>query len=94
MKQTLTAAGPLAGRLERRNQGIGVWFRNDILDTLTAIDAANWDVAQYIDTPEMRLYRKGYEAAIQAMAAAFGLSYQPRSQRRGQGGDPAAPAES
>jgi len=66
--------------IERRNPGTRVWFRDDILDTLSAVDSANWDVAQHIETSEMQLYRKGYEAAIRATALAFGLSYTPRSQ--------------
>ncbi len=64
---------------ERRTSRPGVWFRDDILDTLAAVDAANWDIAQHIDSREMLLYRMGFEAAIQAVAAAFGLAYQPRS---------------
>lgn len=66
--------------VRRRNDAPGVWYRNDICDALNAVDAANWDIAQHVDTPEMRLYRMGFEAAIQAAAAAFGLSYTPRSQ--------------
>jgi hypothetical protein len=65
--------------LERRNHGAAVWFRDDIMDALAAVDSANWDVAQHIDSPEMRLYRKGYEAAIAAVAMAFGLAYSPPS---------------
>lgn len=62
-----------------KSRGLGVWFKDEIRNTLVALDAANLDIAQHIDTPEMRLYRKGYEAAIQAMAIAFGISYTPAS---------------
>jgi len=55
--------------------GLGVWFRDEIRDTLLAVDIANLDIANSIDTSEMRLYRKGYEAAIRAVATAFGISY-------------------
>jgi hypothetical protein len=65
--------------LERRNRGAAIWFRDDIMDALAAVDSANWDVAQHVDGPEMRLYRKGYEAALAAVAMAFGLAYSPPS---------------
>jgi hypothetical protein len=55
--------------------GLGVWLRDEIEDTLLAVDIANLDIADHIDTPEMRLYRKGYEAAIRSVAAAFGIAY-------------------
>jgi hypothetical protein len=64
---------------QARSRGLGVWFKDEIKNTLLALDAANLDIAQHVDTPEMRLYRKGYEAAIQAMATAFGISYTPVS---------------
>jgi hypothetical protein len=60
----------------------GVWYRDDVCDLLDALDIANADVAQYVPTPEMTLYRAGYEAAITAMALAFGLPYVPPKQRR------------
>jgi len=60
---------------QAKSHGLGVWFKDEIKNTLLALDAANLDIAQHVDTPEMRLYRKGYEAAIQAMAVAFGISY-------------------
>ena len=62
---------------QAKSHGLGVWFKDEIKNTLLALDAANLDIAQHIDTPEMRLYREGYEAAIQAMAIAFGVSYTP-----------------
>jgi len=54
---------------------LGIWFRDEIRDTLLAVDTANLDIANSIDIPEIRLYRKGYEAAIRAVATAFGISY-------------------
>jgi len=62
---------------QARSGGLGVWFRDEIKDILLALDAANLDVAQHVPTSEMQLYRKGYAAAIQAMAAAFGISITP-----------------
>jgi len=64
-------------RAQAKSLGLGVWFKDEIKNTLVALDAANLDIAQHVDTPEMRLYRKGYEAAIQAMAIAFGIAYTP-----------------
>lgn len=55
--------------------GIGVWFRDEIEAIIRAVDVANMDVARHIETPEMRLYRLGYEAAIDALATAFGVGY-------------------
>ncbi len=64
---------------ERRNHGSGVWFPDEIMDALSAVDLANWDISRQIDTPEVRMYRRGYEAAIAAIATTFGLAYYPRS---------------
>ena len=60
---------------KRLSSGIGVWFEQEIENTLQAIDAANLDVAEFVPTQEMRIYRKGYAAAINAVAAALGLNY-------------------
>lgn len=76
--------------IRRRNQSPGVWYRGDVLDILRSVHSANWDIAQHIDTPQMRLYRKGFEAAIEAAATAFGLSYTPPTFPD----DPAAPVAS
>lgn len=66
--------------VEYRNQGLGVWFRDEIQDALIAVDAANWDIAQHLEgADEIKLYRKGFEAALRAVAAVFGLSYSPLS---------------
>jgi len=52
---------------------LNVWFRDDIKNALVAVDSANLDIASVVDTPEVRIYRRGYEAAIRAVAAAFGI---------------------
>ena len=64
---------------ERLDHSAGVWFPNEILNALAAVERANADVAAAVNTPEMALYRRGWEAAIGAMAAAFGLAYYPPS---------------
>jgi len=53
----------------------GIWFVDDIENILVAVDEANLDIARRIDTPEMRVYRLGYEAAVEAIAKAFGITY-------------------
>ncbi len=64
---------------DHSDRGLGIWFRDQIEDALMAVDMANLEVARHIDTPEMRLYRLGYEAAIQAVAAVFGIRYAART---------------
>jgi hypothetical protein len=46
---------------------------------LTAVDTANLDLVSSFDSPEIQIYRKGYAAAIRAVAAAFGVPYSPQS---------------
>ena len=60
---------------ESQRSRLNVWFKDDIQNALSAIDSANADLFQTINTPEMQLYRRGYEAALRAMAEAFGLRY-------------------
>ena len=64
---------------ERLDHSSGVWFPEEILNALAAVERANADVAAAVNTPEMALYRRGWESAIGAMAAAFGLAYYPPS---------------
>jgi len=63
------------------SSGLDVWFKDDIKNTLRAIDSANAEVFKTINTSEMQLYRQGYEAAIRAIAEAFGINYQPPAHR-------------
>lgn len=60
-------------------RGLKVWFRDEIQNALTAVDTANLELMSTIDSPEMEMYRKGYAAAIRALAAAFGLAYAPQT---------------
>lgn len=66
-----------------QSHGLGVWFKDEIKNVLLSLDAANLDIAQNVPTHEMALYRKGYEAAIQAMALAFGISLIPAAIGKG-----------
>lgn len=59
-------------------RGLQVWFRDEIQNALTAVDTANLDLVSSIDSPEIQMYRKGYVAAIRAVAAAFGVPYTPQ----------------
>ena len=59
-------------------RGLQVWFRDEIQNALTAVDTANLDLVSSINTPEIQTYRKGYAAAIRAVAAAFGIPYSPQ----------------
>lgn len=61
-------------------RGLKVWFRDEIQNTLIAIDTANQDLVSNIDSAEIQIYRKGYAAAIRAIAAAFGIPYPPQGQ--------------
>jgi hypothetical protein len=57
--------------------GFSCWFRDDINNALRAIDSASAEVFDLVRTPEMELYRRGYEAALRSMAEAFGIHYTP-----------------
>ena len=65
----------MANNSYHHNSGLSCWFRDDINNALRAIDSASAEVFDVIDTPEMQLYRRGYEAAIRSMAEAFGIHY-------------------
>ncbi len=67
----------MAGNSYYYDSGLNCWFRDDINNALRAIDSANAEVFSLVNTPEMQLYRRGYEAAIRAMAEAFGINYTP-----------------
>lgn len=51
--------------------GLNVWFMEDVARTLAAIREASAEVFDLVTTPEMQLYRMGYEAALRAVAVAF-----------------------
>ncbi len=68
-------------------RGLGIWFRDGIEDILLAIDEANLDMVSRFDTPEMRIYRQGFAAAINAVATAFGIRYAPSQAMAGRAGN-------
>ena len=49
---------------------VRAWFPDEIEALLSAVAMANDDVARAIDTPEMLLYRRGFDAALRAVALA------------------------
>ena len=57
------------------DRGLGIWFRDGIENILLAVDEANLDMVSRFDAPEVRIYRRGFAAAISAVATAFGLQY-------------------
>jgi hypothetical protein len=59
------------------SSGLDVWFKDDIQNTLRSVDLANADLFKTINTPDLQLYRQGYEAAIRAIGEAFGIRYAP-----------------
>ncbi len=61
---------------------LNVWFKDDIQNALRAIDSANAELFSVVNTPELQIYRRGYEAALRAMAEAFGLRYEGASRSR------------
>jgi len=65
----------MAGNSFYYDSGLNFWSRDDINNALRAIDLASAEVFAAIDTPEVQLYRRGYEAAIRAMAEAFGIHH-------------------
>lgn len=64
------------------NSGLNVWFKDDVQNALRAVESANAGLFEIINTPEMQLYRQGYEAALRAVAEAFGIRQEPLTYRR------------
>jgi len=53
-----------------------VFLRDDIENMLKAVDRANASLANYpLLTEEVAIYRAGFIDAMQAVAAAFGISF-------------------
>jgi hypothetical protein len=64
------------------NSGLNVWFKDDVQNALRAVESANAGLFEIISTPEMQLYRQGYEAALRAVAEAFGIRQEPLTPHR------------
>jgi len=50
---------------------VRAWFPDELAAALATVSIANSDIAGAIDTPEMQLYRRGFDAALRALAALF-----------------------
>lgn len=59
--------------MTQRLPSVRTWFPDEIANQLQAVALANSDLADAIDTTEMRLYRRGFDAAMSAVAASFGI---------------------
>lgn len=55
------------------SNNMGIWFEQGILDALRAVSFASNSVTSLVPTPEAKIYQKGFDAAIIAMAHAFGV---------------------
>ncbi len=53
---------------------LDMWFKEDIRNILISINVANADIADYTGDPQLMTYRRGYVAALTAMAACFGIN--------------------
>lgn len=58
-----------------RERDKNIWPKDSIKNTLSAIDTHNLGVVSPYDIPEVKIYRQGFEAAINAMAEAFHIKY-------------------
>lgn len=56
---------------QRRAPSVRTWFPDEVEAILRAVMMANGDLADAISSPEMKLYRRGFDAAVAAIAAAF-----------------------
>lgn len=65
-----------------RSPSIRTWFSDEIENALSAVALANGDVADAIDTPEMTLYQRGFDAALMSLAALFGVNAPDAAQTR------------
>jgi len=60
----------------RSTIGLEIWLKSDVLRILRGVNSANRDIADEINTREMRIYRRGFEAALKATAEAFGIPWE------------------
>ena len=61
--------------IKHSDVGLGIWFRDDIRNILqSTCDATLGVLANVPENPAARAYRAGFENAIVAVAAAFGLT--------------------
>ena len=56
-------------------QGLRAYFRADIIGALDAVNLSTAAIADHIDTPEMAMYRLGFDTALRAVAVTFGIDW-------------------
>ena len=66
---------------------VRTWFSDEIANILQAVAMSNGDIADAVDTPEMRIYKRGFDAALNAIAAAIGIDPPRRPSRNTITGD-------
>jgi hypothetical protein len=65
--------------------GLEMWFRDDVRNMLLSLSVSSALAGQWSEDPQLAAYRAGYQAAIGAVAVAFGLSpgaVSPQAQAR------------
>lgn len=65
-----------------RTPSVRTWFPDEVSNILQSVLSANSDLADAIDTPEMALYRRGFDAAIASISIAFGIDIPQRTGRQ------------
>lgn len=72
--------------ITNRSPSVRTWFPDEIENAMNAVALANGNVADAINTTEMRLYQRGFDAALISLAALFGVdapgAVQARQTRR------------
>jgi hypothetical protein len=60
-----------------------IFFREDIRSLLCSVDRANAALAVHLPTTQVAIYRAGFVAALEAVAAAFDVRLDVRAHRYG-----------
>lgn len=53
--------------------GVEIWFKDDIRNILLSVNASSADAAQWAEATHIVAYRRGYQAALCAVALACGI---------------------
>ena len=64
-----------------RPPSVRTWFSDELANILQAVAMSNGDIADAVDTTEMRFYKRGFDAALSAVAAAIGIDPPRRPSR-------------
>lgn len=54
--------------------GIEMWFKDDLQHILTSANASSAATAECAPGPGVQMYRRGYQAALMAVALACGIA--------------------